>query len=801
MKSNSALVPGSVIVVLVGMLWVWCTTKAPTKPEETVPAIKISVGEKGTKEAFFTGTPLTMIVELGDTIQYTPDAVSFHKGEATFLLPKIPEGTPTAELEYRFFWTVMPLGGQDSVTGTFFDTISARIGLEESNVVKVFVTNLPPEIRTLVVGDTTVPVSEHVYGDHVYAFHVDSIIHSESTSVPLELKVRDSDPDDAYRLFATWQPLVNEDLLYVESGPPTRGLEAAYRLPLTNFIDTIQVTLQDHHTHVVTHVVLFRTGGKASTHIDSIIVGGDSTYTSGFASMLYRTVSTSSKRLRLFTPAQNLTVEWTASHGTVRTVSDNNAPFAAVYACTSDGCTEPLTEDTTVVVDTVVAELTSNGGEVSTASIVFAKVPSNHSPEIDSILVDTVMLRNKNTNPFRYLAAVRDTLVLRAFYHDAESETENLTADWRSSTPGRIVEKPQQDIAVYACADEAYIDTLTIEVLDSLNFVVEKRLILTVTPRPIIDSIAVEDSVFHDMQKPVVYEASLGDTLMISGHAHSPRGGEIEMVFNCATEALSGKAGLTGLRYFALSDTLYRDTCAILVTDRADMHTEKEVWLNFVNYPPQIDSVVIMGVRNVSGSIPISFSSSAVLSATAGATLTFQLYASDKDQEVLQDEWDVSDPSRLGLLKKVSAFLVEYRCLEQFYTENLSLKITDGFGAEAFADIDVTINNWAPSLDSILVGDSVYLFQNGVDTTPLHRAPADSVLVLTDYADDRDTDDDLTVNYEFPNTGRARSLASGAAHSYAPLSDSAYVDTAVVTVEDQRGASATRRIIIQFVKQ
>jgi hypothetical protein len=779
--------------------WMRCTTRAPTKPSEPVPPIRLSVGKLGTTRATFTGTPLPLIVQLGDSLAYRPDAVSFDKGEATFLLPAVGEGTKVRELTYRFFWTVMARNGPDSVTGLYFDTLSARIGLEQSNVVRIYVKNLAPQLCSLVVGDTSVAVAENVYGDHFYTFHVDSVVHPDSIRLPLRLVARDNDALDAHKLVATWQPRIHEDLIFVENGPPTRGLAATYYLPETNFSDTIQVTLQDRHTHIVAHAVLYRTGGKTETHVDSVIVG-DSVFTNGSKTMVYHAPILASTRMRVFTTAQKLTAQWTAGRDTVKVLPDLGASFAAMYVCTSAQCTETLTEDTAIVADTVELTLTSNSGEHDTYSIIFVRVPANHHPVIDSVLVDTVKMLTGTRKLARHEAAVGDTLMLSAYASDAENEVEELTLEWSSFMADRIVERPGHNSAVYVCADTACIDTLTITVEDTLQFTATKRVILTVTPRPIIDSIAVGDSLYRDVHEAIVFQASLGDTLDIVSHAHSPWDEEIETTFECASEALSGKIGLDGLRYYALNDTPYVDTCAIVVKDSKGVESEKEVIIELVNYRPVIDSVVITGIRNVAGTFPISFSSSAVLSATALDTLTIQLYASDEDDETVTDTWRLSDSSNAERLERKGDMLVQYRCLDRLYNEKLFVDVTDSFGATASATIAVSINNRNPHLDSIAAGDSVHTWTIDETAPPTHRSMVDSLVTLTDYGADPDDGDELSVQYHFLATDRTGTVASGVEYVYIPLPDSTYLDTAVITLEDQRGASVSRHLILEFVR-
>jgi hypothetical protein len=396
--------------------------------------------------------------------------------------------------------------------------------------------------------------------------------------------------------------------------------------------------------------------------------------------------------------------------------------------------------------------------------------------------------------PYEYRAAVGDTLHLRGFYHDVEDRVDELAADWRSSRAGRIVEKPRQDVAVYVCAGAAYLDTLTFEVEDQLGFKSSKSILLTVTLRPTIDSITIGDEVYRDMGKAIAYEASLGDTVVVACYAHAPADGEIVTTFGCASEARTQSEGLNALRYFARTDTLYSDTCSILVKDLAGVATGKAVYLDFVNYRPSIDSIVIDSVRHVPGASAVG------VSATVGDTLALRVYAADPDSGELTDAWTVSDTTHRGRLDRLGAFHVQYRCLDELSADTLFAGVTDAFGAAASVAIIISVDNRIPRLDSLSVGDSVYAWDGRNPVVHTYRAPADSLLSLMDYAHDPDVGDVVSVTYRFPATGRTQTKAAGVGYSYTPLADSAYIDTAVVSVRDQRGASETRRVILEFEK-
>ncbi|MBD3345478.1 MAG: hypothetical protein GF401_10490 [Chitinivibrionales bacterium] len=557
--------------ILRGILTGWCligmflTCVSPTNVEEDEFPIMIYLDELDKTTATFSGNPVKVIIIPNDSLYFSD--LNWNMGEARFLeYPYAGSEEKYRRMEVELTWLYTPQN-YDSAKGMAYDTVFVTVGGEKlrSNVVKVYVYNIPPVIYEIKVNSTKLSPDFDVVEYKV-----------ESTSV-CTISVVANDYDDANTYDVTWYAASDTlDTLrpiepFTSRLASRKGSLNYYTTPGSYFRDTVYIQAYDGDGgHARKTLILYRLSPNTSPVIDSVRV--DSTTFWGSSGIFrYRKLSLDTMALSVFArdaDQDTLTYTWLARNSTALSSDTTHGS----YICPASNCSDTLR--TTVIVDTIKIAVTDprNNSDTVAVQVVHGDIP----PVIDSMSIgDTTTQRDTiDINLFQ-----GDTLTLRIYTSDTDP-WDSVTTTWVPFTgPGVSVTAIGDTGARYIAKDSTYTDRILVTSTDGVFDTGKAVFINVFNNDPVLDSISVSggtDTTFTSDVSLYSYAKNGADTLVLKAYAADPdtvHGDSVGYAWlNDATEIAVGDTAT-----FVCKDSTYADTLSLRVTDSKDGLVEKYI--------------------------------------------------------------------------------------------------------------------------------------------------------------------------------------------------------------------------------
>ncbi|MBD3320130.1 MAG: hypothetical protein GF350_03455 [Chitinivibrionales bacterium] len=536
-----------------------CSCVSPTAVEEDEYPIMIYLDEVEKTNATFSGNPVKVIIMPSDSLYFSD--LNWNMGEARFVeYPYAGSEEKYLRMEVELTWPYTP-PNFDSAKGMPYDTVFVSVGGEKlrSNVVKVYVSNIPPVIYRIKIGPDTVNTDFEVMEYEVGSTGVCTI----------SVSARDYDDNAAYDV-AWYAASDSLDTLrpiepFTSRLSSRSGTVNYYDVPNTYFRDTVYIQAYDGDGgHSRKTLILYRLEPNASPVVDSVRVG-DTVFSGNAAVFRLRKLTLDTLRFTTYAhdfEQDTLTYSWFAWNGTAL---DAGTADTATYTCLGSNCGDTLR--TSVVLDTVKITVTDTRGNSDTAAVQI--VHGNFPPVIDSVRLGDTATRH-DTVDFRLFQG--DTLVLQAYTSDTDP-WDTVTTSWTPfSGPGVGLEELGDTAVRYVAKDSTYLDRILVVASDGV-FDTNKAIFVDVfNSEPSIDSITVSnstDTVFAGADSMFAYDANGPDTLTMKLYATESDtlyGDSAGYAWYNGSTAVSS----ADTARFVCADSTYSDTLSVIVTDTKD---------------------------------------------------------------------------------------------------------------------------------------------------------------------------------------------------------------------------------------
>ncbi|MBN1982306.1 MAG: hypothetical protein JW795_12300 [Chitinivibrionales bacterium] len=496
-------------VIITGMvgcaLGMMCTTKMPSKPSGTPQTISISLINKDTTRIVYHGQDVNAIIEFSDSVRCDFNTViSLHRLAAKYLIPnEMMFHLKIKSLTLPLFWTDKAGLPKDSVHKLPHDSLWVQVGLNKSNIVHVFIANLPPIIDSIVVGDS---IFQFIYGSSKTQSFNYYIRESTNGQIPLRLRARDSDTP---RLSYSWANSGDDRALIWN--PVTNPQFASYKIAGESFSDVITGMVYDLDVSAQVNITVIK--NKFPVEIDSVGMRDTLFRNRSIGVFDYRTVVFDSCRMRIFHHRQLLWARWSCHNGIISsdTLNDKTGCIAN-YRCTVSTAMDTLFENTTVILDTLRFVLKNVFGDSLVRYIRIIKHPSNIAPRFDSIFIDTIKVRGQRANDSSMIFHTippGSSIALSAFAVDPDGVGDAVSYIWYGNTIGTLTSATSA-ATHYKAARLLYGETVELHALDSDDFQATKMIHITSNTNPAIDSVRINTALFRpNMKGDTIFELTL----------------------------------------------------------------------------------------------------------------------------------------------------------------------------------------------------------------------------------------------------------------------------------------------------
>ena len=634
--------------------------KNPVQKDNGSNGMALTLEDKTATVATFSGKPIAAFLTMRDSALYGD--LAWHVGSGNPPKSSILPGKKIKDAQVQLLWDIMPVK-KDSL-GNYYDSVYVSRGGEiyRSNGVRVNVTNVAPVIDS-------VKISKRVY----YA----------QDTIRDTIKPYDTLPSTAIRVFAhdlnfdplkTSWPIHDAHLTFVEN-----GFTASYTVPRANYMDTINFSVTDGRGGDRGRVLYLASTGyrNRSPVIDSIRVK-DSVFAGSAQTYIFASSSIDSVTFRVFARdsdlTDNISVQWIHKNTKQTALKPKAAEMTMVWACTSAVCKDSVKQGTFKIIDTVTVIVRDNDSASATKSIVVIKgyLGSNKPPIIDSMRIGDTLAKGAWTL-LRCQATCRDSIGLRMFGHDPDSaDTIHWTVRAMDSTRLKNV---SDTAALYLCKDTIYRDTITFLLSDKHLGTALRQVVIDVNNRyPILDSVRCADTLFKTADSLYVKTASVNDSLAIRVYCHDPDAGDSAAVrwsFSGVANDTARFKNISGNQaVYVCKDSLFRDTCGVLIIDKRKAITRKRLSIAIINRYPVIDSV------QCGDSLFKSSSALYTRAAAAMDSLPIAVFAHDPDSaDALKDT--LYSSSKVVPLRSAAPMQYRYVSKDSTYTDTLTILVKD----------------------------------------------------------------------------------------------------------------------------
>jgi hypothetical protein len=544
------------IGAIVGIFFL-CTIQ-PAQPETILYPISLTLDDRKSTTATFSGKPITMFCDFRDST--TLRDVAWHLGSGK-ILQSPALSLRTSEIQVQLFWDAMP-PTKDSL-GHSFDSIYISLGGEtlRSNTGRVFVTNIPPVVDTIKISRRSYPGRDTIR---------DTIrTYDTLDAVPIRILAHDANKNV---LSSTWS----------ESGisrisPVAGAINATYQLSHTNSIDTINLMVYDGQGGdfaMVIYIISLVNKNKPPV-IDSVKVK-DTVFAALAQTPRYTASAFDSLRFRVWArdsdASDKVQIQWTGKNSKQAAIRQNGAEMT--WACTTKTCKDSLPSGGFRVIDTVVVTVRDNIGALAQASVILVK-GSNRPPIVDSLQINDSLVKAA-WSALSWSASAGDTIRLRVYSHDPDSlDTAHCTIKARDSLR---LKSAVSGAALYVCKDTLYRDTLSLLFSDNRSAVASRQITLDVNNRaPLLDSVQCGDSLFGAKQSFFFYAATGLDTVSLHLFGHDPDAGDklTDTVFS--SYAVNVEKFSSMQYWIACPDSTYNDTLTCAIVDKRLKSSKKRI--------------------------------------------------------------------------------------------------------------------------------------------------------------------------------------------------------------------------------
>ncbi|MBD3420600.1 MAG: hypothetical protein GF398_10835 [Chitinivibrionales bacterium] len=609
-------------VVIVGIS---CATQPLSDEKEY--SISLSINEEGVDTASFSNNPISLLVKSKKAFRV--DSLQWWSGSAAFLRDPFQGSTDmVTTVEADIYWDHLPLS--KDTNGRYFDTIfvEMRGGIDRSNLVTVFVDNIPPVLKRVTVNTDSV--------DGIYAKVMTQKLDSLGTYT---IQAVISDVYKTGNLSVTWAS--SRDISWNRYGQLIN-----YRTPDEMFVDTLSMFIYDGAGgDLRKKLVLSFLGPNTVPVIDSIRMDTALFASSGNSSFTYQRTFFDTLQGRLFvTDADNdrLTITWTSLRGKSGSIISGTDSARIVYACAGAGCTDTLT-DTVVAVDTLLAIVDDGRNGRDSAKVALLHGAFGNAPEIDSIRIGDSTYGAPEM--LSWTAMPDDSIDLRVWAHDADAG-DSLVYSWTKASHDSVavLTRVADVLARYAAPANAYADTIIIQVRDKKNsdtahIAISTKAALTidtvtvVTPDSIyaITSFGAPDSVPVSGGDSLVMRVGINDAYLL---------GQTSVRWSNTNAAVTmSRSDSARIDYLCVNSTS-SDTITLSVTDSIGTADTVSFIIAVLNAVPELDSIVITKPAETG-----MFAAGNTIiedSVTGAASITIKAHAHDNDVpdgDVLSYSW------------------------------------------------------------------------------------------------------------------------------------------------------------------
>ncbi|MBN1759572.1 MAG: hypothetical protein JW863_14695 [Chitinispirillaceae bacterium] len=420
----------------------------------------------------------------------------------------------------------------------------------------------------------------------------------------------------------------------------------------------------------------------------------------------------------------------------------------------------------------------------------------NRRPVIDSVQVRSTMLNASSmvNGVYRVAFFSFDTLKLRVFAHDTLGSVKGY--EWSALSNSIEIDSTAGYRATYVCGDADCTDTLrdssvsvdviTVKVYDNRGDSAVRKIELLkgeINQPPKIGSLLIGDDEVSFTDTSAKVTVAGGKSYLVAVECSDPENDEVSVTWTGSpTSRFSGKTDSTIL--YTAPSTIGTDTLRIKVSD-GETAIVRRLLFAVTDILPRFDSLTV--ADTVFTGIDSVFS----LEVVPGDTLLCIGYATDPDTgDAMSYGWSSEgDGSYYVRIENRARYILP----DPLVKDTIILTIQDG-EAQLVRRVICAPANRAPVIDSI-TGDDLRLTGNAAflnDTA----APADTVVFAAFGHDPEEAS--LSWLWNASDTTLLGSRTASFINYYCRNSN--YIDTVSVTLEDEKGAVAVRKIILTVIK-
>jgi hypothetical protein len=310
----------------------------PTKPGKDTPPLALSLVNEDLDTAVFNGEPIPVLIAATDS--FAPEDFLWRMGNARFSgMPTIVRRINGLLITTPLTWDRLPARKDSS--GRYCDSIYVTTigGASRSNVVRVFVTNIAPVVRSVTVRGTVIPINEDIT----------TITLARSGACSLSVQVTDIDnPND---IEIDWRLPADSSRIQ-----PSHGVTVTYSVPTGIFRDSVLLHVYDKKGGHVRKTLLFcNVPPNTAPRVDSIRINTALIATMPASTYSYSTQKPDTFRITAYPydpdKGDSLIVSMRAKR-LQKISADSTKSMQAVFICQHPGSYDTL-RDTLRVLDTI----------------------------------------------------------------------------------------------------------------------------------------------------------------------------------------------------------------------------------------------------------------------------------------------------------------------------------------------------------------------------------------------------------------------------------------------------------------
>ncbi len=488
-KINWNIVLFSIVLVL--SIFITCTTVTPTNESQYAKfPIKLSLGQIGNTTITYGGKDIDLIIEFPDSI-IAEIGATFNIHMSLNAIAELPaeviNNSKVLSLTIPIHWKSTSLLPFDSAVELPFDTVYIDAGLNKSNAVQVYIENIPPQIVSYTVGDSSYIVPSHITEDLEYSHYI-----KDTTADSLSIIIGVTDYDNTFSNvwwsgISITDPSVNVMNYLIHN--INNSKRAQYHIRSGNFIDLISSNITDMDKQITIKVNMIksdRVPAKILKIMYADSFGNDTTFNdTTISKYVLNVVAINTASFRAYPYASGGSARWSGRTGIIvyDSAIDTNG-FAISYVCTLSNSTDTLVTDTSIFLDSIqVVHFNQLGDDSTVKKISIYQVPLNQGPVIDSLKIeDTTFTQYSATTGYLYDLLSDSTIDLEIYAHDPDTGTGvSVSFLWQKGT-GFIgaLSDTVGNIVSYSAEDSIYVDTLYITASDNLGFESTRKIVLDI---------------------------------------------------------------------------------------------------------------------------------------------------------------------------------------------------------------------------------------------------------------------------------------------------------------------------------